>query len=164
MDISLAMLELAINSLDAGATLVKISLRATRSGASLTIADNGKGMSDEELARARERGFSSKGGSGLGLYKTEQAAKASGGYVKIRSSRGGVKVRVKAKSCETGDIASTLAAICEERSDVVLRARIGKSRVLLDTRRVKEQLGGASIEDPAALAAIKKYVNEILKK
>ena len=51
MDLSFALLELASNSLDAGATLVKIRLRVGRR-AYLKVSDNGRGMDGETLKKA----------------------------------------------------------------------------------------------------------------
>lgn len=161
MDVSLALLELVINSLDAGATLVRIDLAAGRR-VKLKVADNGRGMDSSALKRACEKGFSQKGGSGLGLYKTKLAAEEKGGSLKIRSKEGkGTTVVVRASGAEIGDIASSLAATMGDGSDIVLRARVGKKRIKLDTRRVRKRIGDMS--SPRAIAAVKKYVNENLK-
>lgn len=162
MDLSIVLLELVVNSLDAGASLVRIDLKAGRR-VWLRVRDDGRGMDSSALKRASEKGFSQKGGSGLGLYKIEQTANANGGSLKIRSKEGkGTTAIVRANSgMETGDIASSLAAAMGDDSDIVLRARVGKKRIKLDTRRARKRLGDMS--SLRAIAAIKKYVNENLK-
>ncbi len=163
MDLSLAMLELAVNSLDAGATLVAIRLKAGRTSR-LEVRDNGSGMDKATLAKALDPGFSGKGGNGLGLYRLAQAAGQSGGSLKIRSKEGkGTKVTLTVKGAKAGDIAASLAAIADDGSDFDLKARIGGKRLRLRTARVRRELGGMSICDPRAIVAIKKYVNENLR-
>lgn len=162
MDLSLAMLELALNSLDAGATLVKISLRAGKRSV-LKVTDNGGGMDADTLSRAFQSGFSTKGGNGLGLYLARREAERLGGSLKLRSKQGGgTKATFRAKGIDAGDIASSLAVLIGDGADVILKARTARGRVSIDTRRLKRELG-VSLEDAAARAAVKKYVNENLK-
>ncbi len=163
MDLSFALLELAINSLDAGATLVKIYLKTGRR-AYLKVSDNGKGMDETALKRACDRGFSQKGSAGLGLYKTSKAASECGGSLKIHSKEGkGTSVVLRARQFETGDLAASLAVIVDDKSDVVFKARIGLKRIKLDSRRARSELCGIPLSDARAKAIVKQYVNENLK-
>ncbi len=163
MDLSFALLELASNSLDAGATLVKIRLRVGRR-AYLKVSDNGRGMDGETLKKACEEGFSGKGSSGIGLYQTAKCASQSGGSLKIRSKIGkGTSAILKAGQFETGDMAASLAVILDDESDIVFKARIGCKSVKLDTRRKRDETGGISLSDARTKAIVKQYVNENLK-
>ena len=64
---------------------------------------------------------------------------------------------------EAGDIASSLAALLDNDTDIFLRAFIGSKRVKFDSKRARRKLGGMAIADPKAIVAIKKYINENLK-
>lgn len=53
-DISLHILDIAQNSLAANASLVEISVEETSDYIEVTIKDNGKGMSEEELKKVTD--------------------------------------------------------------------------------------------------------------
>lgn len=85
---------LIANSMDALASNGRLSLRtyaATRSSAVpsavVVIADTGKGISPENLARLFEPFFTTKGeeGTGLGLWITREIIRKYGGGIKVRS-------------------------------------------------------------------------------
>jgi len=54
----------------------------------ITIADNGEGMTEEALSRTFESGYSASGGTGLGLTFCKEIIKAHGGTISIESSIG----------------------------------------------------------------------------
>jgi signal transduction histidine kinase len=68
-------------------TAMYVSLRkAPAGGAVLVVADDGLGFPDD---RVETRGRSSAGSSGLGLDIVRRTAEASGGHVRLATSRGG---------------------------------------------------------------------------
>ena len=94
-----AVLNLAINSRDAGSSTVQITARPTeRQEVALTVTDDGRGMSPEVSERATTPFFTTKAGatsSGLGLTMVASFAEASGGELHLESRpSGGTTVRL----------------------------------------------------------------------
>ncbi|MDR1910204.1 MAG: sensor histidine kinase [Spirochaetaceae bacterium] len=81
------------NSAEAGAELVELEIRETHDEFRFTLKDNGKGMTPEELARARDP-FVTDGVKhprrkvGLGIPFLIQTAEQSGGGCSIESQKG----------------------------------------------------------------------------
>jgi anti-sigma regulatory factor (Ser/Thr protein kinase) len=97
-DLSLHILDLAENSIEAGASKIEIIIRENTKTDWLTIEiiDNGKGMSPEVLKRALDPFFTTKTvrrvGLGLSLFK--DAAQEAGGDLTIQSKVGqGTKLK-----------------------------------------------------------------------
>ncbi|HZF45505.1 MAG TPA: ATP-binding protein, partial [Sphingomonadaceae bacterium] len=71
---------------------VHIDLVAGAGKASVTIADEGQGLSEEQQAKVFDKferlGRSGDGGSGLGLYISRKLARAMGGELSVRSTPG----------------------------------------------------------------------------
>lgn len=78
-----------------GAGEVVVGVRASTSGVSITVADNGPGMSDDEIARAFERFWRARStssdlsGSGLGLAIARRLVVADGGTITLARAAGG---------------------------------------------------------------------------
>jgi len=90
-DLSLHILDLAENAAAAGAKRVAIAVNENERRDVLTIrvTDDGRGMSDEELRRARDPFFTTKGKkTGLGLALLAQTAGLCGGGVAITTAPG----------------------------------------------------------------------------
>lgn len=93
-ELALFMLDLAQNALTAGATCIKIWLDedSVRNRLTLTIADNGCGMTPEILARATDPFMTTKSARrkkiGLGLPFFRQLVENCGGAFKIKSRPG----------------------------------------------------------------------------
>ena len=105
-DLSLHVLDIAENSIAAGASHVEIRVRESRreDRLSIEIIDNGRGMSEDMLQKATDPFFTTRTTRrvGLGLSLFEQAAKRAGGEFKIASCPGaGTKVTgcVSIQSC-----------------------------------------------------------------
>lgn len=164
-EVSLAVLDIAQNSIDAGATLIKISVTLRESGVSFEIADNGEGMSEKTLRSARDRGVSHKGGSGLGLYLLERETSECGGNLRIVSKTGeGTKVFATfGTESEIGDLGSTFVALVAEEYDVTLEIDILGSKSLFDTRELKSSAGVAKLQSSGALRLIREDINNKLK-
>lgn len=84
-------LNLALNARQATPPGGRVTLRVAEAGgqAVVEVADTGRGMSPEELARARDPFYTTRaGGTGLGLAVAEQIAAAHGGRLEIESAPG----------------------------------------------------------------------------
>jgi signal transduction histidine kinase len=84
---------LIANALDAlsPGNLVRLTVSATPTGARITVADNGPGMSAEDRERAFLRWFtnSSPNGTGLGLAIVHRVATSNGGTARLDQTPGG---------------------------------------------------------------------------
>jgi signal transduction histidine kinase len=91
-DLSLHILDIAENSLRAGAQNVSIRLVEDENDHALIleIEDDGKGMDDDTLKNAADPFFTTKAGKrfGLGLSLLSQASEAAGGSMKVERRTG----------------------------------------------------------------------------
>ena len=80
---------LVSNALDARGTRVAIRARRTSTGIEVRVADDGRGMSPEVLARTFEPFRTTKArGTGLGLVISKSIVEAHGGSIRIESAEG----------------------------------------------------------------------------
>ncbi|HAI87985.1 MAG TPA: hypothetical protein DCL63_13450, partial [Firmicutes bacterium] len=62
-----ALVNLVDNALDAGASRVTVSFSREGDSLAVSVADDGEGMSERDLAHCCEAGFSTRSSTGLGL-------------------------------------------------------------------------------------------------
>ena len=98
-EISLNVLDVSENSTRAGATLVEIRVAASQADDTLTIviADNGCGMTPEQVSRVTDPFFTTRTTRkvGLGIPFFKYAAESTGGSFRIESEPGkGTTVRM----------------------------------------------------------------------
>ncbi|MBM3309900.1 MAG: ATP-binding protein [Candidatus Aminicenantes bacterium] len=120
-DLSLHILDIAENAVEAKARRVDIRVEERRSKDRLIlqVTDDGRGMGPRRLARARDPFYTTKKVRriGLGLPLLAQAAESAGGALALRSEPGhGTKVRATFKLGHIdrqplGDMAETLVAL-----------------------------------------------------
>ena len=167
-ELSLHLLDIAINSLDAGATKVKIDVRMDDDSIQITVADNGGGMSDGVLKRCTDKGYSTKGSKGMGLALLNEECTACGGHMKVSSTLGkGTEVlatfdRRNNRCKPLGNMGATIVPLLDERADIFLRVEICNKTFSFDTQSLKER--GLSLADASTMAAVKKNINEEIYK
>lgn len=171
-EISLHILDVAENSVRAGATLVRIEVLAdtAENTLSVTIADNGCGMSEEQLAKVEDPFFTTRNTRkvGLGIPFFKQAAEGTGGSFSIRSKEGegtvteAVFVLDSIDRMPLGDMTATIHTLvtCHEEMDLYYRyARDGRA-FTLDTREMREILGNVPLSSPEVSRFLKEYLDE----
>ena len=171
-EISLNVLDIAQNSIKAGATLVEIEVVRMRDEnlMTLTINDNGCGMDEEQLEHVIDPFFTSRSTRkiGLGVPFLKQAAEASGGSFSISSEKG-VGTWVKATfhtdhiDCmPLGDIGSTIFSLVtiNEQLDFVYTYRVDQKQFTLDTREIREILGNVSFQSAEVTSFLREYLSE----
>jgi anti-sigma regulatory factor (Ser/Thr protein kinase) len=174
-DLSLHILDMAENSIEAGASRIEVSISedAAKDMFTLKVADNGRGMEPGE--KAADRYFTTKPGKrfGLGIPLLAQAAEASGGRLSITSRPGeGTTIAAEFQRAHIdrkplGDLASTMVTlICGHPGiDFMLSYNVdGSCLFSLDTAKLKEGLEGVPVNLPAVLKLIREDINEGLRR
>ena len=171
-DISLNILDIAQNSVCAKSGIIFITVDQQQHDdiLTVTIADNGCGMSSDTLKRAADPFYTTrktrKVGLGLSLFK--MAAIQTGGSFEITSSEGkGTTVRAvfvlsNIDRMPLGDVGGTVLTliICNPLIDFVYIRRFNNREFELDTRKMREVLGDVALNQIEVIEFIKSYIND----
>lgn len=174
-ELSLNVLDIAQNSISANAELIEIVLEESTEKNELLIGiyDNGKGMTKEQLEAVRDPFFTTrttrKVGMGIPLFK--MAAEMTGGHLSIESEVGvGTRVNALFRTdhldfVPIGDMASTMVTLItmNEDRDFLYKRSLDEKGFTLDTRSLKEILGGVPFSEPTISAWLRDYINENTK-
>ena len=153
-ELALNILDIAENSLSAGAKLVEIRVIADLPADRLTISvrDDGCGMDAEMLARVTDPFTTSrttrKVGMGIPLFKF--SAESAGGSFDIRSEKG------------KGTLVTLQLVTMNPAVDFYVLAKNGESEGVLDTREMREVLGDIPLSHPEVRGFLKDYIKENL--
>lgn len=171
-ELSLNILDVAENSTRAGASLVEITVEADQAADQLTItiADNGCGMNEEQLSHVTDPFFTSRTTRkvGLGVPFFKYAAESTGGSFSIvsESGKGTTVTAVFGLShidrMPMGDLTSTIHTLVVYHPDTDFLYRYvynGKS-FILDTREFRQILGDVPFDTPDVSEYIKEYLTE----
>ena len=172
-ELSLNILDIAQNSVVAGASLIEISLEAFGEDykmLSITVKDNGKGMDRQTLVSVTNPFFTSrttrKVGLGIPLFK--MAAEQTGGWFEIDSTEG-VGTVLKAvfdtsniDCTPLGEVWDTMAILIQmnENIDFVYTVKRDDGEFVCDTRRLKEIMEGMPLPDLSVVQWIKEFIEE----
>ena len=174
-ELSLNVLDIAQNSISAGALLVEIEVIEDSVNHELLIGiyDDGKGMTPEQLESVRDPFFTTrttrKVGMGIPLFKF--AAEMTGGRLEMESEVGvGTKVRAYFKTdhldfTPIGDMTSTIITLVTMNlhMDFIYRRKLNSNEFTVDTRQLKEILGDVPLNEPSIVSWITQYINENTK-
>ena len=171
-DLSLHILDIAENSIVAGAHNISIVVTEDAAHDLLTIeiTDDGKGMSSEVLRNAADPFYTTRTTReiGFGLALLKEAAEMAGGGMEIQSTLNlGTKVRATFQLSHIdrkplGDMVETITALlCSSVEIHVLyvHARDG-NKVVFDTREIRDELGSISLNSVKAISVIRGYLNQ----
>ena len=170
-EIALHILDIAQNSVAAGAAHVDITLAEEGGDIALTIADDGRGMSPELLATVSDPFTTTRTTRkmGLGLPLLRLAAEQTGGSLDIESTLGvGTTVRALFRGghidCPpVGDMAGTVTLLVQGAPELELTYvhRAGGRSFRLDTRALRAELGeGISLAEPEVVLWLRDYLQE----
>ena len=171
-EIALHILDIAENSIAAGASLIEITIEEDIGDDRLKISvqDNGRGMDGQTLAHITDPFVTSrttrKVGLGLPLFKA--AAEACNGHLQISSTLGqGTRVEVEFQRSHIdrmplGDIAGTMLnlIVCHPDIHWLFRYRAGTQEFIFDDEPIKTELEGIPLTEPAVLTFIKTSLKE----
>ena len=171
-ELSLHLLDVAKNSVTAGARHVEIGLTEDGEGwLTIAIRDDGRGMDPEFLSRVTDPFTTTrttrKVGLGLPLYR--MAAEQTGGSLEIWSEVGkgtAVTARFLRRHLDcppVGDLAGTVALLIQGSPDIELTYRhtTPNGTAKLSTAELREILGDdISLAEPEVFAWIQDYLTE----
>lgn len=171
-ELSLNILDIANNSIRAGADLIIIEVRIHKKNDLLTIkiTDNGRGIPKEQLSKVEDPFFTTRRsrGVGLGIPFLKQAAEITGGNFSIESIPG-KETTVNASFGFThidrmplGDICSTIYTLilANQNIDFIYIYEFESKEFQLDTRKLREILGDIPFDTPKVAEYIRDYLKE----
>jgi len=177
-DLSLHILDIAENSIDAGAAKVEIEIIINKNADRLilNIRDNGRGMDEDTIKMARDPFFSTKTERkkkfGLGIPLLAQSAEECNGRFTINSELGkgtAIKAEFRLSHIDMkpiGDIGSTMTVLIggHPDRDFSLSYEENGFSYKLETRELKNELGDVPINLPDVLKLIREDINSAIKK
>ena len=171
-ELSMNILDIAENSVAAGARRVELSLceDTAQNTLAFTIRDDGRGM-DEEMVKSVTDPFVTTRTTrkvGLGLPFLKMAAEQTGGSLHIESEPGrGTTVSASftlghIDLMPLGNLGETMAALVASSPEIDFLFSYQKDAqsFAFDTREARELLGDVSLSEPAVAVFIKEYINE----
>jgi hypothetical protein len=172
-ELSLNVMDIAQNSISAGAKQIEIDITEDTKADSLMIriSDNGCGMTKEQTASVTDPFFTTrttrKVGLGVPMFKME--AEMTGGALGIVSEKG-VGTTVTARFVPShvdmiplGDINTTILLLvtCNGDRDFIFRHRINLREFTLDTRELRSVLGcEVALSSPDVAEWVRGYLEE----
>ena len=171
-ELSLNILDIAENSIRANASLIEISILVDtkKDILSISIHDNGCGMSKEQIKNVEDPFFTTRTTRkvGLGIPFFKQAALGTNGtfYINSKINEGTLVTATFTLShidrMPLGDITSTIHTLVtfNTKTDFLYTYTYNKESFSLDTREFKKILDGVSINTPEVSAYIKEYLIE----
>ena len=173
-DLSLHLLDLAQNSITAGAALVTIRLSIAADGwLTMTLTDDGCGMSPELLARVVSPFATTRTTRkvGMGIPLMMENAQKTGGDLRIESTVGkGTTLTVTMDTgnidcLPLGDLAGTLFTLIfmnPEKPDFLFEGKSNQGECSVDTREIREAAGGLPLNQPDIAAWLSGAIKEEL--
>lgn len=171
-ELSMNILDVAENSVRAGASLVEITVdeQAQKDLLTITIADNGCGMSPQQLEQISDPFFTTRTTRkvGLGIPFFRMAAELTGGSLSIKSElNAGTVVTAEfilssIDLMPLGDINESIFVLIHGSPDIdfVFTRRIGQNEMVLDTRSFRRILGDIPLNDPRVSGFINEFLDE----
>ncbi len=170
-ELSLHLLDVAKNSVVAGASHVSITLDEDAAGwLAITIADDGRGMDPGFLARVTDPFTTTRTtrSVGLGLPLYRMTAEQTGGGLDIQSTVGvgtAVTARFQRRHLDCpplGDMAGAVALLIQGSPEIELTYRhtTPKGEAALSTAELREILGDVSLAEPEVFTWIQEYLTE----
>jgi anti-sigma regulatory factor (Ser/Thr protein kinase) len=175
-EISLHILDVVQNSIEAGATRVSIEVIVApqKDLLSVVIADNGRGMSSDLASKVTDPFVTTRTSRrvGLGLPLFAATARQSGGDLKVTSSEGeGTRVLAtfglrNIDRPPLGDMATTLACLLVANPLLDLDYRHGSEgrEFAFSATGLRRKFEGVSLSSPAAYSLIREHIEAGIRK
>ena len=160
-----------MNSVEAGATHIdlRIEEQSSDDALAITIQDNGRGMSQEQLSRANDGFFTTRTTRhvGLGIPLFQAAAQRCGGTLVVTSQEfKGTQLRTTFRRSHIdraplGDISATiLAIILTDSCDLNYTHRIDAAEFTFSTAEIRAELDDIPLSHPRVRAWLREYIQD----
>ena len=171
-EISLNILDIAQNSIRAGAKLIEIDIaeNIAEDVFVFSVKDNGCGMSEEMVESVKDPFVTTRTTRkiGLGIPLLRSMAQATGGDVDIKSRIGEGTVLTATFSHShidrqpLGDISAVMVSLISMNPDIdfIYTHLYNQKDFTLDTRELRSVLGDVSFSEPSVATWIGEYINE----
>ena len=175
-ELSLNILDVAENSVKAGATLTQILIDEGDEAFAITIIDDGCGMSEEVVKSVVDPFYTTRTTRkvGLGVPLLKLAAEQTGGSLEIESrttdefpDNHGTKVVAKFNKnhidfTPLGDVISSITTLIQGHpdTDFLFIHKVDGKEIKLDTRELREVLGAVSLGEYEVIKWIEEYLKE----
>jgi len=171
-ELSLHLLDIAQNSVTAGATALELSLIEHGGVLTMKVADNGCGMTPEFLANVMDPFTTTRTTRkvGMGIPLLRMAAQMTGGDLSIQSAPGvgtttTAVFHTDAIDCPpVGDLAGSLSLFLQGAPDTLETRYLHETDAgsfELDTREIRAILGeGISLSEPDVALWLRDYISE----
>ena len=169
-ELSLHILDIAQNSISAGARALDLTLAEENGWLTITVADDGRGMSPEFLATVTDPFTTTRTTRkvGLGVPFFKMAALMTGGDFSIQSQVGkGTRVRAvfgltHIDRMPLGNMADTMCILmgCNEQINFSFTYQVGEAVFTVSTAQLQEILDGVPLNTPQVMDFIRGYIKE----
>ncbi|WP_294579867.1 ATP-binding protein [uncultured Thomasclavelia sp.] len=172
-EIAMNILDIAYNSIRAGATMIKVLITDSlkQNIIEIKIIDNGKGMDKETLTKVTDPFYTTRTTRkvGLGIPIFKENIEATGGHfdiestVNIGTSVTGIFVKDHLDTPPMGNIVDTMVTLiqADEKINYIFEYNTDDFNFTLDTCQIKEILGNdVSITEPQIIMWLKDYMKE----
>ena len=169
-ELSLNILDVAKNSVTAGATKIGILVEETPGRLTITITDNGCGMTPEFVRQVTDPFTTTRTTRkvGLGVPFFKMAALMTGGDFSIQSQVGkGTRVRAvfgltHIDRMPLGNMADTMCILmgCNEQINFSFTYQVGEAVFTVSTAQLQEILDGVPLNTPQVMDFIRGYIKE----
>ena len=174
-ELSLYVLDITMNSVRAGATEISVTLREEGEWLDFTVADNGCGMTEEQVQKLTDPFFTTRKTRkvGLGIPFLTMLAEMTGGYVRITSTHESVSDdhgtttharfgRNHIDFIPLGDMIGTVVTLIQGSPDInfVYTHTTERGTVSLSCEELRAVLEDVPLNEPEVLAWIADNLNE----
>lgn len=172
-DLSLYILDLSFNSIEAGSTCIEISIdeNVYKNLLSIAIKDNGKGMSQDEISQVTNPFYTTRlsRNVGLGIPLFKQLCDLCGGNEFLITSNPNegtfIKGTMNYDSIDLpplGDIVKTISILLMNDVDINYRHTYNNNEFIFSTIKIKEELGPISFSQNEIRKWLEDYLNNNL--
>jgi len=172
-ELSLNILDIAQNSIAAGAKLVEIDVEQDNNSDRITIRvkDNGRGMSEDFLKTVEDPFITTRTTRkiGLGISFLKEAAEITGGFIAINSVLG-VGTTITATFVMShidrqhiGNLTETIITLVTLNTEIhfIIRYKVDENEFIFSTQEVKDNLGEhVPLNSPKVVIFLTEYVSE----
>ncbi len=171
-DLSMHIIDIVQNSLEAGATDVRLAITEDtgKDVFTIEIADNGRGMDEELAAKAIDPFFTTRKTRriGLGLPLLKAAAERCDGDMTLKSAPGqGTTTTASFRHSHIdraplGNIIDTIVNVIVGSPDLnfYFSHKIDGKEVVFDAKELRQQLEDVPLNNPAVINWVKKYLTD----